>query len=302
VTICPCCGFRFEGDLRTGCEGCGARAVGEPLPKPEHELPAYGRPLLLVVTGMLMVLAFFAQTVAALIKDGAPSLNFWSWVAAAETAAWRVKWISIPVTFVVLWGGRRVYRSMMQVPARFVGMKMARRALVTSAFVSFLIATLIGITVPDRLRQRQFSIEATTDAQIHTYERARLEYQALHGTVPANPRDLLELADPDGSIAAAVNEIDPAFYKTSGANMAEVSPKPRTLSGAALRNTSMGSATEESPAQEFSLTTYEFRLPGEDKIYGTDDDVIVRDGVRYTVSEAKAAPIPARAPRRVGKR
>ena len=183
MTICPCCGFRFEGDLRKGCEGCGARSVGEPLPKPEHELPAYGRPLLLVATGTLMVLGFLAETVAALVKDVPISFGFWSWIAAGETAAWRLKWISIPVTFVVLWGGRRIYRSMMQTPARFVGMKVARRSLLTSAFVSLLIATLIGVTVPDRLRQRQFSIQATTDGLIHTIARAQLEYQALHGTV-----------------------------------------------------------------------------------------------------------------------
>jgi hypothetical protein len=249
-----------------------------------------------------MVLGFLAETIVALAQQATLSFDFWSWIAAGETAAWRLKWISIPVTLVVLWAGSRVHRSMMQTPARFVGIKMARRGWMASAFVSLLIATLIGVTVPERLRQRQFSIQAGTDARVHTFHRAELEYLELNGIVAAVPRDLLTLPDPDGSIVAAVNEIAPAFYKTSGADVALVSPKVRTLSGAAFRNASIGASSEEGPGRGFSATNYEFRLPGEDKIYGNDDDVIVRDGVSYPVSEAKPAPLPARVSVRAGKR
>ena len=50
-------------------------SVGEPLPRPEHELPAYGRSLLLAVTGVLAVLVFLSQTIIA-IETGrySPSL------------------------------------------------------------------------------------------------------------------------------------------------------------------------------------------------------------------------------------
>ena len=68
MTICPCCGFKFEGTLSQGCASCGAFSVGEALPKPEHELPAYGRSLLLAVTGALMVLVFLVQTFIALFQ------------------------------------------------------------------------------------------------------------------------------------------------------------------------------------------------------------------------------------------
>lgn len=248
-----------------------------------------------------MVLGFLVETVVALVERPPISFGFWSWIAAGETAAWRLKWIAIPLSFVVLWGGRRVYRSIMQQPERFVGISAARRGLLASAFVSLLLATLIGVTVPDRLRQRQFSIQATIDAQIHTVERAELEYESLHGTVAEKAKDLLELPDPDGSIAAAIPEIDPAFYKTSGADVAAVGPKPRALLGAVVRNASLGSTTEDPPAREFSLTSYEFRLPGEDKIFGTEDDVIVRDGVRQDPT-VKGAPIPPKAPVRSRKR
>src|SRR5262245_60845992 len=128
--ICPCCGFRFEGNLRGGCHGCGARSVGDPLPKPENELPAYGRSLLLTAAGGVMVLGFLTQTIQALFKDRPVSFGFWSWIAAGETAAWRLKWIAIPVTVMVLWGGKLIYQSMLDTPERFVGMKSARRGLV----------------------------------------------------------------------------------------------------------------------------------------------------------------------------
>ena len=126
VTICPCCGFKSESALQAvtgdGCSSCGARSVGEALPRPEHELPSYGRSLLLAVMGSLMVLTFLTQTFVALTQRasrGATStLAFFSmipfdvmaWLAAAETAAWRLKWVMIPVTIVVLYGSQKLYR------------------------------------------------------------------------------------------------------------------------------------------------------------------------------------------------
>src|SRR6185436_8831997 len=58
VTICPCCGFKSDAELSAGCAACGSCPVGEALPKPEHELPSYGRSLVLSVMGALLVLVF----------------------------------------------------------------------------------------------------------------------------------------------------------------------------------------------------------------------------------------------------
>jgi len=109
LTTCPCCGFKFHGALSSGCKQCGARAVGEPLPRPAYELPSYGRALLLSVSGTLIVLVFLVQTIIAMVQRGTGWFGFWSWIAAAETAAWRLKWVSIPVLFVTLWFGRKIY-------------------------------------------------------------------------------------------------------------------------------------------------------------------------------------------------
>lgn len=294
MTICPCCGFRFEGDLRIGCQSCGARSVGAPLPKPERELPAYGRPLLLVIIGTLMVLGFLTETVIAFSQRIPLSFGFWSWVAAGETAAWRLKWVGLPVMFVVLLVGRRIYQSMLNTPERFIGLPWARRGLLACALVCLMIATLIGVTVPARLRQRQMSIQAEIYAQGYTIARAQLQYSALHGMMAADINDLKDLPDPDGSIAAALLNLDSSSYKTHGADVAVVEPKQRTLPGAVLRNASIRSANEDPPVGGLS-TNYEIRLPGADKVMDTDDDLILRDGVIRTVAEASEDIKPAAA-------
>src|SRR5207248_47247 len=137
VTTCPCCGVKFAGDFSNGCASCGARSVGEPLPKPEHELPSYARALVLAIMGSLMVMA-----------------------------------------------------------------------------------VLIGISIPTRLRNRQDAFEAGYDAHVQRLDRAFFEYGIRYNTLPSEPQDLLKgLPDPDGSLAAALREVGPlapGAYKPSG--------------------------------------------------------------------------------------
>lgn len=302
MTICPCCGFRFEGNLRNGCKSCGACSVGDPLPKPEHELPAYGRPLVLVAMGTLMVLGLLAETIIALAERTPFSFSFWSWVAAGETAAWRLKWIAVPVMFIALWGGRRIYRSMLKTQARFVGLAMARRGLLASALVALTFVTLIGVTVPARLRQREMGIEATRNARAYTVGRAEVQYEAAFGMIATTLDDLRKLPDPDGSIAEALANIDATGYRTT-ADVAVVKPNKRTRAGAVLVNASVNSITNEDPSVGgLSFTSYELRLPGADKIQDTDDDMILRDGVIMTVAEAKQTSKPAAATARARKK
>ena len=86
MTVCPCCGFKFEGDLNDGCASCGARAVGPPLSKPVSELPSFGRSLFVGVVGGLLLITFLVGTIIALFETKPVSLRFWSLMGAAETA------------------------------------------------------------------------------------------------------------------------------------------------------------------------------------------------------------------------
>ena len=280
MTICPCCGFKFHGVLSSGCKQCGARAVGEPLPRPEHELPSYGRALVLAVNGSMVVLVFLTQTIIAFFQRASESWGFWAWVAAGETAAWRLKWVSIPALFVTLWFGRKLFQSIRFQPEKFCGLKHARRGLLASSVVAMLIALLIGVTVPARLRQREMSKDAAVLAQWYTVDRALLEYKLKYQTYPADYRDLQErIPDPDGTLAEALANLDPSSYRPSADVAAVATEKSRTLRGAVIRKASFSSATDDTPPGGLSFTNYTLRLPGNDKITGTDDDWVGRDGM-----------------------
>ena len=298
MTICPCCGFKSDAELTAGCAACGACPVGEALPKPDHELPSYGRSLVLTVSGALLGLVFLTQTFMALAQTsgrGAKSnlallsmipTDWQPWLAAAETAAWRLKWVAIPITILVLWLGRKLYRSVMDSPDRFCMLRYARRGYIASMAFPVVILLFIGITVPDRLNQRQIGIQAGLNAQAYRIDRAFVEYQMRFGTLPDDVSDLLKkLPDPDHSLAAALNNLDVSGYRPS-AELAAVPKKPQKLNGAVIRNAST-SGSEDAITDRLSFTNYELLLPGADNKLGTEDDLILRDGI---VREAAGAP------------
>ena len=285
---CPSCGSNFEGDLCLGCPSCGARSVGPPLARPEHELPSYGRAVIVAAGGLVMSGVFLASVIAALIEFGGFPPRFGTIVNAGEVASWRLKWMTLPVAIIVLWGGARIIRTIKANPGRFMGLRAARLGFTASALVTVMIATLIGITIPVRLERRQWAIEAASNAPGYTLARAMLEYRELHGMVPTDSdkviSELRTLPDPDGSIAAALRYVDANGYQASTV-LAAASTKSKSLvpRGSAFRNASdsAGPTTDHG----VSFTSYELRLPGPDKILNNDDDTIVANGLVMTVSE-----------------
>ncbi len=289
---CPSCGSNFEGDLRLGCPSCGARSVGPPLARAEHELPSYGRAVVVAAGGLAMTGVFLASWIAAQVEFGAFPRQFWSVAAAGEVAAWRLKWVALPFAIIVLWSGARIIRSIKAEPSRFIGLRAARLGFTASALVTLLMASLLGITVPARLRQRQAAINAASYSRAYTFSRAELMYRELHGFIPA-PDDLINelktLPDPDGSIADALQNLDVSGYQPTAtvASSATSKGRPLAMRGNALRT----AATNSAPSTDHggvSFTNFELRLPGEDKILNNDDDLIVRDGLVLTVPEYQA--------------
>lgn len=281
MTICPCCGFKFEGDLRSGCIECGARAVGEPLARPEHELPAYGRALLIGVIGACTVLLFLVIFIVALVTRFESPFSLTSIGLAAELGAWRLKWIGFPLALGSVWFSWRTYGSICRQPLRFMGARFARGGLAACVIFALLMTTLVGITVPERLRQRQRAIEATYRARLYTHNRAFLEYRARYGTFPTDLSDLRNLPDDDGSIADLIKQSEFTSYKpwTELAATQPSTAKSGRLRGAALQPASLNAGADDSPSEGVPFTNYELRLPGEDKILGTDDDWLMRDGM-----------------------
>jgi hypothetical protein len=262
-----------------GCTACGAQSVGEPLAQPEHLLPFYGRAFFVTAVGAVMLLIFMGSTIAALLERSHLTFDFWSIVAAAETAAWRLKWVALPIAPLALWSCLRVCASLRREPARFNGIRFAHAGLAASALVVLMFATCIGVTVPERMRQHERSLEAAQAVSADTFVRATLEYRLRYKTLPSDLYELKDkLPDADGSIAAMLADVDPSGYKPWSLVASLPSKKSGSLRGAAIRRVS--ASTDDSPTEgTMALTDYEMRLPGEDKILKTDDDWIVRNGV-----------------------
>jgi hypothetical protein len=286
LIICPACGSSVDEQLCLGCSACGARAVGPPLAKPEYQLKSYGSAILAAVGGGVMLAGFLAATTVAWIITYGAALSFGAFFAAGQSAAWQLKWFSLPVTVAVIWIGLRSVRAIQKAPADFGGLRIARGGFGAAILATLLIATSIGVTVPERLRRRQWALQAAENAQAYTLSRAMLEYRDLHGTLPSQEdlvRELRTLPDPNGSIAEALQRVPPDGYEAIAVVAAAASTKGKTLPrGAAVRNASLTTASEV-PAVSF--TSYQLRLPGPDKKINTEDDLIIRDGLVMTVAE-----------------
>lgn len=281
LTVCPCCGCKFEGDLHDGCVSCGARAIGAPLAPPERELPFYGRAFFVGTLGAALLSAFLVSTIVALFERVPFSLSFWSFVGAIETGAWRMKLVLLPLALIALWFSARICKSIRRESKRFAGQRLAHGGLAALALVACLLIAGIARIAPERWRQHQRGLEAGVQARLWTFQRAQLAYRARFGTFPADLDDIRKkLPDEDGSIAAAIAGLDLNSYKPSVDLAALPSkPKSRTLRGAALRKTSATGSTDDTQTESISFTNYELRLPGDDKKLNTADDWVMRDGL-----------------------
>ena len=288
MIICPSCGSNVEGNLCLGCPACGARAVGPPLAKAEYELPSYGRATLTFVAGGAMTVAFLGLVIATLFQNGNFTVNVERLLNAGQIAAWQIKWVALPVAIIVLWGAAGLVGSIKKNPTRFAGLRAGRVGLASALVATLMIASLIGMTVPERLRRHGWALQAGSDARDYTLVRAMNEYRELHGSVPSDPDELVKelrtLPDPDGSIARALQGLDAGGYKP-GAVVAAASTKskPQVLRTSALRNAETRGV--QPLTQPLTFNTYELRTPGPDKVINTDDDSIIRDGIILRVSD-----------------
>lgn len=292
MIICPSCGSKVDVDLCLGCATCGARAIGPPLAKAEHQLPSYGRAVIASANGAVMSAGFLGLVTMTLVQFKGFPFHFSSVLSAGEVAAWRLKWVALPIAIAVLWSGAKIIQSIKKHPDRFIGLRAARAGFAAAVVATLLVATLIGITVPERLRRHQWAVEAGIHARGYTLARALMEYRDLNGTLPSQEnlvKDLGALPDPNGAIAEALRNVDPTGYQASTL-LAAASTKNKTLvpRGVAIRYASPGA--DPATDRGVSFTSYELRLSaGEDKIPNTDDDLVMADGIIMTVSELRSS-------------
>jgi hypothetical protein len=286
LNICPCCGAKIGGDLLTkACEACGARAVGPPLARPEKELPSYLSALGVGASSVLLLVVFLINTLLSLFERKPFAFDFWNVMAAGETAAWRLKWLALPLSFAVIWVAVRVSARIAREPARFTGLRLADAGFKLSVVLAVGLTVLIGLSIPERLRQRERGIEAAKNVEGYEAIKVLYEYRARFNSFPATAEDLQKLSDPDGSVArlmasmrseayepqSAIAALPPATAKTSA---------PRAAANLPIRPVALRTAIGGDVAGEaLSFTNYKLRLPGKDNELGTEDDLMIRDGV-----------------------
>ncbi|MCA1614374.1 MAG: hypothetical protein LC800_09615 [Acidobacteria bacterium] len=205
----------------------------------------------------------------------------WDVLNAAETAAWRLKWLALPLSLLAAYFAERVVRRVRREPLRHAGARLAHAGLALSALVAFASFALIGVTVPERLRLSREAALAAHNVEAYESVRVLLEYQQQYGSIPANSDDLLKLPDPDGSVARAAAMIKAGRYEPDAA-LASLPPATgapgRRDMGVSVRPAALRRG-EETPAERIVFTNYTLRLPGKDKRLGTGDDLFVRDGM-----------------------
>jgi hypothetical protein len=284
LTVCPCCGAEFEGDLFAGCGACGARAVGPPLARPERELPGYGHALAVCAAGLLLALALAAAFVSALWQRETFDLRPSALLRAAETAAWGLKWSALPASFALAFACARLRASMRRAPARFVGHAVARAGLAATLAVGFALSTLVGVTVPERLRMRELARRAADNVVLYSTDIALARYRKRFGTYPSTLEDLRRLEDPDGSVAKLLAAVSACEYKprTDLASLSTGRAKARVRRRARA-------VSDDMPGDGIVLTNYELVLPGRDGVNGTGDDLRIRDGLILDAPRAAAA-------------
>lgn len=281
-TVCPCCGFKFQGQMSSGCHQCGVRSVGEPLARPDRELPYLGRGLFVAAMGAILLLTLVAITVLGLIQTPPASLGFWTIMGAAEAAVWEFKFMLIPASLVALWASRKIWSGIRRQPTRFVGGLPMHLGFATTAFCAVAFLAMIGVTIPDRIHTYRLSVDAEQFARAYAYDRILLEYRGRFGTLPTVPADLRKLPDPDGVIADLLKDSDQATYRP-WTELATTSPQKMNqgrLNSPRIRPASLtDSGSDETSGETVSFTSYELRTPGADKVYGTEDDMVIRDGI-----------------------
>ncbi|HEX8128546.1 MAG TPA: hypothetical protein VF527_05540, partial [Pyrinomonadaceae bacterium] len=176
------------------------------------------------------------------------------------------------------------------------GLRFADAGFKLSVVLAFGLTVLVGLTIPERLRQRERGIEAAKNVEGYEAIKVLYEYRARFNSFPATAEDLQKLPDPDGSVARLMAAMRSEAYEPQSAIAAlpPVTTKTRATRAAAnvpIRPVALRTAIGGDVAGEaLSFTNYKLRLPGKDNTLGTEDDLMIRDGVIIPAPPLPQAP------------
>ncbi|MBI3654591.1 MAG: hypothetical protein HY231_26470 [Acidobacteria bacterium] len=197
------------------------------------------------------------------IKSYGALMNTFGLLALVSVAALTfTKFLAIGAV-VVIWSARRAMKLAKQDPEGYGGYRVASAALTMTVIVSLGLVGYTVASVPKFLADRLAKRDAATKAEMLHYQASVLEEykRTHHGSYPLNEQEALK----------SIKEALPADYWQHR-----------------IRYESKAAPVATLGKTEISYSNFELRSNGPDEIAGTDDDIIMRDGIFYTGAEIKS--------------
>jgi hypothetical protein len=169
------------------------------------------------------------------------------------------KWLAF-AGVLVMWSAWRAVRLAKQDPGWYGGYKTAAATLALTIAGSVALAGYGIAHIPQAFENYRLRQVATTQASMYHVARLLEEYKLAKGSYPDTPQELKK----------AIGESLPADYWDRSMKYQGYAGALADRSNILVQNTS-----------------FELRSAGPDGIVGTDDDIVMRDGILFTNSEAK---------------
>jgi hypothetical protein len=272
--ICPCCGESREISS-SECASCGAKQVGPPLARPDVLMPKLGQSFAALACGVMVIIAFLLiwalkedvkvgrvllvwtlgdgyELTKKLLEADAHLPYYRIFTYNAYRLAFDFSIAAIPLSVAGIWLARRALRLIKSDSASFGGIRVARASYCLSIGLLVVFSAVSVSSIPRWLATRRAQRIAATHALM--YELHARGLQRYYKEYGAYPGELTDLSRVSASGSPQSDYWEQNFeYKPVGVIA------------------SKGSA--------ISLSDYKLVSAGPDGRFGTEDDIIMIDGV-----------------------
>lgn len=207
-------------------------------------------------------------------KVGRPVLALVLAVLSLAAIVW--KWV-LPLTLVSLLLARTALRKIKADPRHFGGRRTAITAMTLSSLIFVAISIWVVAGIPKYLRYRAESQRAATRAQMYKVAIALNEYKRVHGTYPARIEELNIEGGMEGDTAQGGSPVVLDYWDNR-------------LKYRATAEIAADSKNEDNSLPFTSFNEYQLVSPGPDGKMGTNDDLVMRDGIIVSPSKADIPP------------
>ncbi len=274
--ICPCCGKSREISS-SDCASCGAKQVGPPLAPPDVLMPKLGPSFAALACGVVVIIAFLLTWI--FIRDAkvARALAVWTLGDGLELTqslikgdknlpyyrifafdAYRLAFYfslgAIPLSLAGIWLARRATRLIKSDSAGFGGMRMARASYFLSIGLLIVFSAVTISSIPREIAKMKAQHAAATRALM--YELHAQALQRYYKEYGGYPREL------DKDYLSRVN--------------AEETPRSDYWGGS-FDYKPVAVVASKGAAAPYS--DYALRSAGPDGKLGTEDDIVMVNGV-----------------------